>query len=35
MWYDLLEPGVYLDPLGNTWEKRGQGEGHWYVNGAL
>lgn len=35
IWYERLAPGVYLDQEGNTWEKRGTGEGRWYVNGVL
>lgn len=35
LWYERLGPGVYIDQEGNTWEKRGTGEGRWYVNGAL
>lgn len=35
LWYDRLEPGVYIDRDGNVWERRGQGEGRWYLNGVL
>lgn len=33
-WYDFLEPGVYIDQEGNTWERRGKDEGRWFVNGV-
>lgn len=33
-WHEDFGPGVYQDPQGNIWEKRGRLGGKWFLNGV-